>query len=60
VSDHLYCARGQRDVNNLPLYVPLVEFQPSLPAWEYILVGDLRDDTVRPHIDTLVVARRIP
>jgi len=44
------------DVNTGPFYIPFVDFQPSLHAWEYILVGDLRNDTVRPYINTVIVA----
>ena len=34
------------DVNMGPFYIPFVDFQPSLHAWEYILVGDLSRDTI--------------
>ncbi|MFQ5856373.1 MAG: carbohydrate ABC transporter permease [Anaerolineae bacterium] len=44
------------DVNTGPFYVPFVDFQPSLHAWDYILVGDLSNDTIRPYINTVVVA----
>ncbi|MFQ5341070.1 MAG: carbohydrate ABC transporter permease [Anaerolineae bacterium] len=44
------------DVNTGPFYVPFVDFQPSLHAWKYILVGDLSNDTIRPYINTVVVA----
>ena len=44
------------DVNTGPFYIPFVDFQPSLHAWDYILVGDLRNDTVRPYINTVIVA----
>jgi multiple sugar transport system permease protein len=44
------------DVNTGPFYVPFVDFEPSLHAWEYILVGDLRNDTVRPYINTVIVS----
>jgi multiple sugar transport system permease protein len=44
------------DVNTGPFYIPFVDFQPSLHAWEYILVGDLRNDTIRPYINTVIVA----
>jgi multiple sugar transport system permease protein len=42
-------------VNNGPFYLPFVDFQPSLDAWRYIFV-DLRDDTVRPYVNTVVVS----
>lgn len=38
-----------------PFYVPFVDFQPSLHAWRYIFV-DVRDDTLRPYFNTVVVA----
>ncbi|MFC2030941.1 carbohydrate ABC transporter permease [Chloroflexota bacterium] len=44
------------DVNTGPYYVPYVDFEPSLHAWEYILVGDLSRDTIRPYFNTLIVA----
>ena len=44
------------DVNTGPFYIPFVDFQPSLHAWEYILVGDLRNDTIRPYINTVIVS----
>lgn len=44
------------DVNTGPYYIPFVDFQPSLHAWEYILVGDLSRDTIRPYINTVIVA----
>jgi multiple sugar transport system permease protein len=42
-------------VNAGPVYVPFVDFQPSLDAWRYIFV-DLRNDTLRPYVNTVVVA----
>ena len=42
-------------VNSGPFYLPFVDFRPSLDAWRYIFV-DLRDDTVRPYVNTVVVA----
>ena len=44
------------DVNMGPFYVPWVDFKPSLHAWEYILVGDLSNDTRRNYANTVVVA----
>jgi len=38
-----------------PVYVPFVDFWPSLHAWRYIFV-DLRNDTLRPYVNTVVVA----
>jgi len=42
-------------VNAGPVFLPFVDFQPTLDAWHYIFV-DLRGDTVRPYINTVVVA----
>ncbi len=44
------------DVNTGPFYIPFVDYEPSLHAWEYILVGDLQNDTIRPYINTVVVS----
>jgi multiple sugar transport system permease protein len=44
------------DVNLGPFYIPFVDFQPSLHAWDYILVGDLANDTRRNFLNTLIVA----
>src|SRR5919109_3141214 len=42
-------------VNSGPVYLPFVDFRPSLDAWRYIFV-DLRSDTLRPYVNTVVVA----
>ncbi|MGH8936463.1 MAG: carbohydrate ABC transporter permease [Acidimicrobiia bacterium] len=42
-------------VDTGPLYVPFLDFQPSQHAWRYIFV-DLWNDTVRPYVNTVVVA----
>src|SRR5215216_5257329 len=39
-----------------PFYIPFVDFQPTLEAWYYILVGDLSRDTLRTYANTLAVA----
>ena len=44
------------DVDNGPFYVPFVDFKPSLHAWQYILAGDLKNDTFRNYSNTLVIA----
>ncbi len=44
------------DVNTGPFYIPFIDFTPSLHAWEYITVGDLSRDTIRPYINTIIVA----
>jgi multiple sugar transport system permease protein len=43
------------DVSNGPVYVPFVDFKPSLDAWHYIFV-DLGPDTFRPYVNSLVIA----
>jgi multiple sugar transport system permease protein len=42
-------------VNAGPVYLPFVDFQPTMDAWRYIFV-DLRGDTLRPYVNTVVVA----
>jgi multiple sugar transport system permease protein len=42
------------DVDRGPLYIPFVDFQPTLAAWKNILV-DLRNDTLRPYLNTVIV-----
>ena len=42
-------------VNTGPKYIPFVDFDPSLDAWRYIF-GDLRNDTLRPYMNSVVVA----
>lgn len=37
-----------------PVYIPFVDFQPSLHAWRYIFV-DVRNDTFRPYANTVIV-----
>lgn len=44
------------DVNTGPFYIPFVDFKPSMHAWDYILVGDLANDTRRNFLNTLIVA----
>src|SRR3989441_8937783 len=43
------------DVNTGPFYLPYVDFNPTLENWRYIFV-DLRDDTFRPYLNTVVIA----
>ena len=43
-------------VNTGPFYIPFVDFKPSLHAWDYILAGDLANDTRRNFLNTLIVA----
>ena len=42
------------DVDRGPFYFPFIDFQPTLNAWEYILV-ELGNDTLRPYLNTVVV-----
>jgi multiple sugar transport system permease protein len=44
------------DVNQGPFYLPFIDFKPSLHAWQYILVGDLSNDTLRNYANTVIVA----
>jgi multiple sugar transport system permease protein len=44
------------DVNTGPFYLPGIDYKPSLHAWDYILVGDLSNDTKRNFLNTLIVA----
>ena len=44
------------DVNMGPFYIPFVDYKPSLHSWEYIVVGDLSNDTWRNFVNTAVVA----
>src|SRR5438093_7290622 len=41
-------------VNSGPVFFPFIDFQPTLENWRYIFV-DLRNDTVRPYINKVVV-----
>jgi multiple sugar transport system permease protein len=41
-------------VNAGPFYIPWHDFQPTLDAWHYIFF-DLREDTFRPYLNTVVV-----
>lgn len=43
------------DVNTGPYYLPFIEFKPSLHAWDYILLGDLANDTFRAYKNTVIV-----
>lgn len=43
------------DVNSGPVYLPGVDYEPSLHAWKYIFV-DLRNSTLPPYFNTVVVA----
>jgi multiple sugar transport system permease protein len=43
-------------VDGGPFYVPFLDFKPTLDNWQYILVGDLANDTKRNYLNTIVVA----
>jgi multiple sugar transport system permease protein len=43
------------EVNDGPDYLPGIDFEPSLHAWQYIFV-DVFGDTARPYANTVVVA----
>ena len=42
-------------VNDGPVYLPGIDFKPSLHAWKYIFV-DLGSDTLRPYLNTVAVS----
>jgi multiple sugar transport system permease protein len=42
------------EVDKGPFYLPFVDFQPTLDAWNYILF-DIGNDTIRPYINTVIV-----
>jgi multiple sugar transport system permease protein len=41
-------------VDKGPFYLPFIDFQPTLDAWNYILF-DLGNDTIRPYLNTVFV-----
>jgi multiple sugar transport system permease protein len=43
------------DVNDGPFYLPGIDFQPALDAWQY-LFGTMLGDTLRPYLNTVIVA----
>ncbi|HMA34066.1 MAG TPA: carbohydrate ABC transporter permease [Chloroflexia bacterium] len=42
------------EVDSGPVYVPYVDFQPTLDAWHYLFF-DLGSDTFRPYLNTVVI-----
>ena len=42
-------------VSGGPLYLPFIDFEPSMHAWKYVLVEHARD-TFRPYANSLVIA----
>lgn len=45
--------KGSNEVDNGPFYIPFVDFQPSLAAWDFML---LRNNTLGPYLNSVVVA----
>src|SRR5689334_10916891 len=45
--------KGPGEVDNGPFYIPFVDFQPSLEAWDFML---LRNNTLGPYLNSVVVA----
>ncbi len=43
------------DVNSGPVYLPWIDFQPSLHAWRELLVIDY-EDTLRSYINSIIIA----
>jgi multiple sugar transport system permease protein len=45
--------KGSGEVDNGPFYIPFVDFQPSLDAWDFML---LQNYTLGPYLNSVVVA----
>src|ERR1051325_4076884 len=45
--------KGVGEVDNGPFYIPFVDFQPSLAAWDFML---LQNYTLGPYLNSVVVA----
>jgi multiple sugar transport system permease protein len=45
--------KGPGEVDNGPFYIPFVDFQPSLAAWDFML---LQNYTLGPYLNSVVVA----
>ena len=43
------------DVNEGPRYLPFVDYEPSLHAWDYLLV-EVGGDTFRPYVNSVIIA----
>jgi multiple sugar transport system permease protein len=43
------------DVNAGPVYLPFIDFQPSLHAWKELFVFDY-EDTIRAYLNSLIIA----
>jgi multiple sugar transport system permease protein len=44
------------EVNDGPDYLPGIDFEPSLHAWDYLFGREMINDTMRPYYNTVVVA----
>jgi multiple sugar transport system permease protein len=42
-------------VNAGPVYLPFIDFEPSIHAWRYIFV-ELGNDTLRPYLNSVIIA----
>ena len=42
-------------VNDGPVFLPFIDFEPSLHAWRYIFV-DIANDTFRPYLNSVIIA----
>ena len=42
-------------VNDGPFYIPFVDFQPSLHAWEFVLMQE-SVNTLRPFYNTIIIS----
>lgn len=38
-----------------PFYLPFVDFEPSLHAWNFVL-GEIGNDTLRPYVNSIIIA----
>ncbi|WP_119388368.1 carbohydrate ABC transporter permease [Taklimakanibacter lacteus] len=45
--------KGAGEVDNGPFYIPFVDFQPSLAAWDFML---LQNYTLGPYLNSVIVA----
>lgn len=45
--------KGPGEVDNGPFYIPFIDFQPSLAAWDFML---LQNNTLGPYLNSVIVA----
>lgn len=45
--------KGPGEVDNGPFYIPFIDFQPSLAAWDFML---LQNHTLGPYLNSIIVA----